>query len=95
LGQDFFYGNREYVEGSTVQTLGEYAVAEWIHVDSYFGEKPLHLVDQTQIDGYDVGATASAWQIQANLSSAQAITWVTAIIGQKMLTVSSQGSMVA
>lgn len=95
LGQDFFYGNREYIEGSTVQTLGEYAVAEWIHVDSYFGEKPLHLVDQTQIDGYDVGATASAWQIQANLSSAQAITWVTAIIGQKMLTVSSQGSMVA
>lgn len=95
LGQDFYYGNREYLEGSTVQTLGEYAVAEWVHIDSYFGERPLHSVDQTEVDGYDVGATASAWQIQANLSSAAAATWITAIIGQKMLTLSSQGSMVA
>jgi hypothetical protein len=95
LGQDFFYGNREYLEKSTIQSNQEYAVAEWCHIDSYFGEKPLHMVDQTVVDGYDVGATASAWQIQANLSSAAAATWVTAIIGQKMLTLSSQGSMVA
>ena len=95
LGQDYFYGNREYLEKSTIQNAGEYAVAEWVHIDSYFGEKPMCMVDQTEIDGYDVGSTASAWQIQCNLSSAAAATWVTAIIGQKMLTLSNQGSMVA
>jgi hypothetical protein len=95
LGQDFYFGNREYLEKSTIQNLGDYAVAEWVHIDSYFGDKPLCEVDQTEIDGYDVGATASAWQIQCTLSSAGAATWITAIIGQKMLTMSSQGSMVA
>lgn len=94
-GEDFFYGNREYLEDSAVQSNQEYAVAEWVHIDSYFGEKPLHKVDQTEIDGYDVGTTASSWTIQANLSTTAAATWVTAIIGQKMLTLSSQGSMVA
>jgi len=97
LGQDFYYGNREYLEKSVVQNLGEYAVAEWVHIDSYFGERPLCEVDQTEIDGYDVGATASAWQLQANFSGTPtaSTTWITAIIGQKMLTMSNQGSMVA
>lgn len=95
LAQDYYYGNREYLEKSTIQTAGDYAIAEWIHIDSYFGERPLHTVDQTVVDGYDVGMTASAWQIQANFSPATAATWITAIIGQKVLTLSSQGSMVA
>lgn len=95
LGQDYFFGNREYLEKSTIQNAAEYAVAEWVHISSYFGEKPLHEVDQTEIDGYDVGSSASAWQLQATLSTAGVATWVTAIIGQKMLTLSSQGSMVA
>ena len=97
LGEDYFYGNREYLEKSVVQNNGEYINAEWVHIDSYFGERPLHTVDQTVVDGYDVGMTASAWQIQANFSSTPtpATTWITAIIGQKVLTLSSQGSMVA
>lgn len=95
LGEDYFYGNREYLEKSVIQNNGEYITAEWVHIDSYFGERPLHTVDQTVVDGYDVGMTASAWQIQATLSSDAQATWITAIIGQKVLTLSSQGSMVA
>lgn len=95
LGEDYFYGNREYLEKSVVQNNAEYIIAEWVHIDSYFGERPLHTVDQTVVDGYDVGMTASAWQIQANYSSTTPATWITAIIGQKVLTLSSQGSMVA
>ena len=96
LAQDFYYGNREYLEGSVIQNLGEYAVAEWVHISSYFGEKPLHMVDQTEIDGYDVGSTASAWQLQANFSGAPTAgtTWITCIIGQKLLTLSANGTMV-
>lgn len=95
LGQDFYFGNREYIEKSTIQNSGDYAIGDWVHIDSYFGEKPLHELDMTQIDGYDVGTSASTWSVQANLSADAAATWVTAIIGQKMLTMSSQGSMVA
>jgi hypothetical protein len=95
LGQDFYFGNREYLEKSVVQSAQEYAVAEWVHIDSFFGEKPLYELDMTEIDGYDVGTAASTWSVQANLSADAAATWVTAIIGQKMLTMSSQGSMVA
>lgn len=95
LGQDFYFGNREYLEKSSIQNAGDYAIGDWIHVDSYFGEKSLYQLDMTEIDGYDVGTTASTWSIQANLSASAAATWVTAIIGQKMLTMSSQGSMVA
>jgi hypothetical protein len=94
-GEDFTYGNREYLEKSTIQNNQEYALAEWVHIDSYFGERPLHEVEQTEIDGYDVGATASAWQFQGTLSASAQVFWITAIIGQKMLTLSSQGSMVA
>jgi hypothetical protein len=95
LGQDFYFGNREYLENSVIQSAQEYAVADWVHIDSFFGEKPLYELDMTEIDGYDVGTTASTWSVQANLSATAPATWVTAIIGQKMLTVSSQGSMVA
>lgn len=95
LGQDFYFGNREYLEKSSIQNAGDYAIGDWIHVDSFFGEKPLHQLDMTQIDGYDVGTSASTWSVQANLSADGVATWVTAIIGQKMLTMSSQGSMVA
>jgi hypothetical protein len=95
LGEDFYVGNREYHEKSVVQSVQDYAVGDWVHIDSFFGEKPLHKLDMTQIDGYDVGSTASTWSIQASLSNDPAATWVSAIIGQKMLTLSSQGSMVA
>lgn len=94
LGQDFYFGNREYLRNSSVQTLGEYVYGEWIHVDSYFGEKPLYQLDATQIDGYDT-TNQSIWSIQANLSASNSVLWVTAIIGQKMLTIRNDGSTVA
>jgi len=93
-GEDWYYGNREYLEKSTIQSNQEYAVAEWVHIDSYFGERPLHEVEQTEIDGYDVGSTASAWQFQGTLSASAQTFWITAIIGQKLLTLSANGSMV-
>jgi hypothetical protein len=92
--EDFKYGNREYIEGSAIQSQGEYVLAEWIHCDSFFGEKPLWQLDQTQIDGLDVGAQSSTWSIQANTSASVPYTWITAIIGQKVCTWTSSGVMV-
>lgn len=92
--QDFIIGNREYLEGSVIQTIGEYLNGEWVHIDSYFGEKPLKDVDQHEIDGLDVSTQSSTWQVQATLSAATAYNWTTIIVGQKQLTITNQGSMV-
>jgi hypothetical protein len=91
--QDYFVANREYLEGSVIQSLGEYVLGEWVHIDGFFGEKPIKDVDQHEIDGLDVGAQSSTWQIQATTAAAS-YNWATIIIGQKQLSISNQGSMV-
>ena len=92
--QDFMLANREYLKGSVIQTSGEYALGEWVHIDGFFGQKPLKDVDQHEIDGLSVLGQSSTWQIQANLSGATAYNWVTVIFGQKVLTISNQGSLI-
>lgn len=92
--QDYMIANREYLKGSVIQTTGEYALGEWVHIDSFFGQKPLKDVDQHEIDGLSVLGQSSTWQIQANLSGATAYNWVTIIAGQKVLTISNQGSLI-
>jgi hypothetical protein len=93
-GEDFYYGNREYFKNSAIQTIGEYVKTDWLHCDSFYGEKSLVDLDDTQIDGLDVSTRSSVWQIQANLSASTAYTWITAIIGQKQVTFTSSGVMV-
>jgi hypothetical protein len=95
-GQDYTIGNKEYLDKSAVQALGEYLNAEWIHVDGFCGSKPLwkYDEDQHQVDGLDVGAQSSTWSIQAALTASTEYVWITAIVGQKMLTITNQGSMV-
>jgi hypothetical protein len=90
---DYIVANREYLEDSVVQSLGEYISGEWVHIDSFFGEKPIKDVNQHEVDGLDVGAQSSTWQIQAT-STASSYNWCSIIIGQKQLSVSNQGSMV-
>lgn len=90
---DYIVANKEYLEDSVIQSLGEYIAGEWVHIDSFFGEKPIKDVNQHEVDGLDVGAQSSTWQIQAT-STASSYNWCSIIIGQKVLSVSNQGSMV-
>ena len=94
LNQDFIIANREYLEGSVIQTNAEYALGEWLHIDGFFGAKPIKDVNQHEVDGLDVGAQSSTWQIQATTSAAADFNWVSLVIGQKVLTVTNMGSMV-
>ena len=94
FSQDFIIANREYLRGSVIQTLGEFAGGEFVLIDSFFGEKPIKDVNQHEVDGLDVGAQSSTWQIQATLTNATAYNYVSVIIGQKVLTISNQGSLV-
>jgi hypothetical protein len=90
---DYALAQKRYLVGSALQNGLEYALAEWIWIDGFFGNKPLHMVDQHQVDGLDVTAQSSTWQLQSTVTSA-AYRWCTAIIGQKTMTLSAQGVMV-
>lgn len=96
---DYGVGQYPYLEGSVIQNIYEYANAEWIHIDGFFGNKPLHSVDQHQVDGLDVTAQSSTWQwVATTLQNAtpadQSFRYFTAIIGQKTMSLTAQGVMV-
>ncbi len=93
-GQDYMVGNRKFLRGSVVQTLGEYIHAEWLHVDSWFGTKPLHMVDCQEVDGLDLTKQNAVWQWQSTLSAQTNYSWLSILVGQKTLQLTSQGSLV-
>lgn len=94
-GEDYILANKEYLKNSAVQNIGEYRIAEWVHIDSFFGLKPLHELNQHEVDGLDVGSQSSTYSVQFNGGGAQALAYHTAIIGQKILTLSNMGTTVA
>jgi len=93
-GDDYMIGNSTYLEKSPTQSQNYYINQDWIHIDSFFGEKPLSEVDQTMVDGIDVSTQSQTFGFQATTSSS-AQNWITAIVGQKMLQLSSMGTMIA
>jgi hypothetical protein len=94
--EDYIIANKDFFKGSVLQTAGEYRFCEWVHIDSFFGRKPLHELNQHEIDGLDVGNQTATYSQQFNYTTGitDGASYVTAIIGQKMLTLSAQGSMV-
>lgn len=93
LGQDWLFNNRQFHEKSAVQTFGEWKNGYYLHIDSFFGEKPLCEVDQHEVDGLDVSAQSSTWQIQATTTGTP-YDWYTVIVGQKTLSLSNMGSQI-
>jgi len=90
---DYALANKRYLVGSVIQNGNEYRLVEWVHIDGFFGNKPLHSINIHEVDGLDVTAQSSTWQIQAEVTSA-AYRWFTAVIGQKTMSLSAQGVMV-
>jgi len=93
-GQDYSLANKEFLRKSVIQTSGEYIYGNWVHIDSWVGTKPLCEIDQSLIDGLDVGAQNSVFQLQATLSTASTATWCNVIAAQKTMTLSANGIMV-
>jgi hypothetical protein len=93
LSQDYIY-NKQYLVGSSVQTLGEYINSEWIHVESWVGTKPLHQWDSSVLSGKDLRTANTTYQINASMSPACPAFWNFLFIGQKMLHLSARGSEV-
>ena len=89
---DYTLANYPYLKGSVIQNTADF-IAEWQHIDGFFGNKPLHEVDQHQVDGLDVTAQSSTWQWQSNVTSL-GYRWFTVVVGQKTMSLTAQGVMV-
>jgi len=92
--EDYILANKDFFKGSALETAGDYRIAEWVHVDSFKGRVPLHQWDQHEIDGLDVGMATATYSQQFNFSVGVNGVYVTAIIGQKQMTITNQGVMV-
>lgn len=92
VATDFTLANYPYLKGSVLQNNNDFIV-EWEHIDGFFGNKSLKDVDQHQVDGLDVTAQSSTWQIQASVTDAS-YRWFTVIVGQKTMSLTAQGVMV-
>lgn len=95
-GEPWTYGNSMYLKGSVIQTSAEYYLCEFVHIDSWFGEKPFYSIDYTQVDGLDVGAASSTWMWNsvARTGTTPTTNWISVIIGQKTLKLTSMGAQV-
>lgn len=92
--EDWTIGNSIYLSKSPTQSLAYYIDADWVHIDSWFGEKALCELDQTKIDGIDVATQSQTYQFTATTAS-KAQTWVSSILGQKLVSFTRQGAMIA
>ena len=90
-GDDYVVANKQYLEGSCIQNVYDYTY-NWVHIDNYARTKICDL-DPSEADGLDVVSQQANYQLQATTTST-ALNWYLAIVGQKMLNISSQGVMV-
>jgi hypothetical protein len=93
VATDYTVANYPYLKGSVVQNINDF-IAEWEHIDGFFGNKPIKDVDQHQVDGLDVTAQSSTYQVQATLTIDAGYRWFTVIVGQKAMSLTAQGVMV-
>jgi len=95
--QDFTLANKKFLERSCIQTSGEYIYSNWVHVDSYIGNRSLCDLDPTAIDGLDVSTQSATYQWQATYNTTTITTagssavYATVIVGQKTANFTAQG----
>lgn len=90
-GDDYIVANKQYIEGSAIQNVYDFTY-NWVHVDNYARTKLCEL-DPSHVDGLDVVSQQANYQLQATTTDTPLI-WYLAIVGQKMLQISSQGVIV-
>ncbi len=85
--------NKEYFKGSIIQSPVQHN-KDIVFLDSFFGEKSLADLDPTTISGFSLQDRMATYQLEFDLSSATALTYLTTIVAQKTLKLSAGGSMV-
>jgi hypothetical protein len=95
-GEDYSIANAHFIEKSCIPNNAVYALADWVHCDSWMGQIPLWEMDkkQTDVDGMDVSAQNSTWSLIASSTGNRTFTFISAIFGQKVVSFSSSGTLV-
>lgn len=95
-GEDYTIANRHFLNDSAVQTSGEYAQSEYLHIDSWMGQVPLYEMDkkQTMVDGLSVDSQNSTWSLTGTTTSNRTFNWTSIVCGQKVINLSNQGATV-
>lgn len=95
-GEDYTIANRHFLNDSAVQTSGEYAQSEYLHIDSWMGQIPLYEMDkkQTLVDGLDISTSNSTWSLTGTTTGNRTFNWVSIVLGQKVINLSNQGATV-
>lgn len=91
-GDDYILANKQYLEGSVIQNVYDYTY-NWVHIDNY-ARAPVCHIDMTQVDGLDLVSQQANYQFQGTTTSTT-LNWYLAIVGQKTLSISSQGVMMS
>ena len=89
-GEDYIIGNKQYLEGSVIQNVNDY-IYNWVHVDN-FARTRLCDLDPTQVDGLDVTGQQANYSMQMTTTADTSFVFYLSIVGQKVLSISSQGS---
>jgi hypothetical protein len=91
--EDYLIANKQYLEGSCIQTINDYAY-QWLHIDNFARTKLCEL-DTAHVDGLDVLSQQANWQIQYTFATGAAYQHYIAVVGQKTLSITSQGALVS
>jgi hypothetical protein len=91
--EDYLIANKQYLEGSCIQTINDYAY-QWLHIDNFSRTKLCEL-DTAHVDGLDVLSQQANWQIQYTFATGADYQHYIAVVGQKTLSITSQGALVS
>jgi hypothetical protein len=90
--EDYIIANKQYLDGSCILSKKDHEY-QWIHVDNFARTKLCEL-DPANVDGLDVTSQQANWQIAYTFTASETYNHFVVIVGQKTLSISSQGSMV-
>lgn len=93
--EHYTLGNLPYIQKSAIQSRTLYN-QRFVHIDSFFGEKPLCEIDLNDVDGLDVSTQSSLFGWEATLASnePEASDYYVVVMGHKVVTFTSMGATI-
>lgn len=91
--EHYTLGNLPYIQKSAIQSRTLYN-QRFVHIDSFFGEKPLCEVDFNDVDGLDVSAQSSLFGWEATMGTAEQVDYYVVVMGHKVIAFTGMGATI-
>jgi hypothetical protein len=91
--EHYTLGNLPYIQKSCIQSRTLYN-QRFVHIDSFFGEKPLCDVDFNDVDGLDVSAQSSLFGWEATMATAEQVDYYIVVLGHKVISFTGMGATI-